>query len=141
MGGIEPRFVQLSTLISATLAELGMDLELGELADEYCPGRFSLHVPGGPKVAGIAQRVIKGASLTTGVIAVGSSQRIRAVTAQVYAELDLTLDLTTVGALAHRWPTITASEVADKLAGLAPSHLGSCEDLRGTAGERSLPAA
>jgi octanoyl-[GcvH]:protein N-octanoyltransferase len=128
LGGLELRFIQLATLISATLAELGLVLELGELPGEHCPGRFSLHLPGGPKVAGIAQRVIKGASLTTGVIAVGHSQRIRAVTSEVYADLDLPLDLRTVGALADRWPSITASEVADTLAELALGQLESSED-------------
>jgi octanoyl-[GcvH]:protein N-octanoyltransferase len=131
LGGLEPRFIQLATLISVTLAQFGLALELGELPGECCPGRFSLHIPGGPKVAGIAQRIIKGASLTTGVIAVGLSHPIPAVTSEVYANLGLPLDLATVGAIADRWPTITASEVADRLAESAPGQLGSSEDLRG----------
>lgn len=118
-GGIEPRFEQMSALLRAALGRVGVELELGELPDEYCPGRFSLHLPGGPKVAGIAQRVIRGASLTNAVLAVGASVRVRAVTVDVYAALGLSLDPQTVGAVADRFPEISVEAVADALAEMA----------------------
>lgn len=117
-GGIEPRFEELSALIRDALLPLGVGLELGELPDEYCRGRFSLHLPAGPKIAGVAQRAIRGASLTTAVIAVGSGDRLRAVTAEVYAALELALDPGTVGAITDRFPTVDAGRVADSLAEL-----------------------
>jgi lipoate-protein ligase A len=123
-GGIEQRFEALSTLIQTALEQLGVELELGQLPDEYCPGRFSLHLPSGPKVAGLAQRVIRRASLTTGVIAVAGGDRLRAVTVDVYEALGLPLDVDTVGAIADRHPAVTAQAVADALADLAPELLG-----------------
>lgn len=124
VGGIEARFSELASLISTSLARHGVALELGELPGEYCPGRFSLHIPGGPKVAGIAQRIIKGASLTAAVLAVGSGDRLRAVTAEVYAALELPLDLTTVGAITDYHPSVATNVIADSLAELAPAHFG-----------------
>ncbi len=115
---IERRFEELSALIADSLLALGVGLELGELPDEYCAGRFSLHLPDGPKVAGVAQRVIRGASLTTAVIAVGSGERLRAVTAEVYSTLGLRLDIRTVGAIADRFPGVDPGRVADSLAEL-----------------------
>ncbi len=115
---IERRFEQLSALIADSLGELGVGLDLGELPDEYCAGRFSLHLPAGPKVAGVAQRVIRGASLTTAVIVVGSGELLRAVTAEVYSTLGLRLDIRTVGAITERFPRIDPGRVADTVAEL-----------------------
>lgn len=130
LGGVETRFMQLSELISASLGQLGVELELGELPGEYCPGRFSLHLPAGPKVAGIAQRVIRGASLTTAVITVGSSQQVAAVTQQVYSNLNLTLDVSTIGAIVDHAPGIAVSQVANTLAELAAAELASTSERR-----------
>ena len=115
-GEINARFEQLTTLISDVLSQLDVVVELGELPDEYCPGRFSLHLLNGPKVVGAAQRVIKGASLTTAVIAVGASEPCRSVTVDVYRALGLPLDVSTVGAIADRLPHVDAQTVADTTA-------------------------
>lgn len=120
---IEQRFEELSAVIADSLLPLGVGLDLGELPDEYCAGRFSLHLPAGPKIAGVAQRVIRGASLTTAVIAVGSGDRLRAVTAEVYAALELALDPGTVGAITDRFAAIDAGLVADSIAELAVARL------------------
>jgi lipoate-protein ligase A len=79
----------------------------------------------GPKVAGIAQRVVKGASLTTGVLAVGSPELLRAVTADVYSTLGLPLDVSTVGAINDRYPGIEAGAVADMIIERASTQFGS----------------
>ncbi|MGH2929582.1 MAG: lipoyl protein ligase domain-containing protein, partial [Solirubrobacteraceae bacterium] len=85
VGGLEERFLDLAALVQEAVGRLGTALELGELPGEYCPGRFSLHLPDGPKAAGIAQRVIRGASLTTAAIVVRGGEALRAVIADVYA--------------------------------------------------------
>ena len=136
-GGIEKRFEELAALLQASLAQLGVELQVGELPNEYCPGRFSLHIPGGPKVAGVAQRVIKGASLTTAVLTVGSGDEIRAVTAAVYAELDLPLDPGTVGAITDRCPDISSSAAADAVV----SFLSAGVRQRSAAGEAAALSA
>lgn len=65
---------------------------------------------------GVAQRVIKGASLTTAVIAVGSGDRLRAVTDRIYQDLAIPLDVSTVGAIADRFVDLDVSAVADTVA-------------------------
>jgi octanoyl-[GcvH]:protein N-octanoyltransferase len=111
-GAIESRFAAMADLITLTLARLGVALELGELPREYCAGRYSLHLPSGPKVAGVAQRVLTRASLTTAVLVVGGGSALRALLAEVYAALDLPLDLSTAGAVDDQHPGITAERVA-----------------------------
>jgi octanoyl-[GcvH]:protein N-octanoyltransferase len=123
-GDLEGRFTDLSTLIRDALGQLGVELELGELPNEYCPGRFSLHLPGGPKVAGIAQRIIKGASLTTAVLTVGSAAALRSLSSEIYAALELPLDPGTVGTVADRFPEIEPDVVANAVADLALVHYG-----------------
>lgn len=59
IGDLDSRFQEVASLLRSATASAGVSLELGQLPGEYCPGRFSLHLIGGPKVGGIAQRVIK----------------------------------------------------------------------------------
>jgi lipoate-protein ligase A len=110
--GLEPRFVELAELIQAALAGVGAPVVLGELPGEYCPGRFSLHLPGGPKVAGVAQRVRSRASLTTAVVVVAGADALRSTLADVYAALALPLSLETVGAVADHHPGLDCARVA-----------------------------
>ncbi len=104
IGGLEQRFQDMAAFVAEGLEPLGVALELGELPGEYCPGRFSLHLPDGPKVAGIAQRIVRGASLTTAVIVVDGGDRLRTAIAAVYAALGLTVDAITAGALSDSHP-------------------------------------
>jgi octanoyl-[GcvH]:protein N-octanoyltransferase len=120
--GLETRLTELASLIRAAVRELGIELELGELPNEYCPGRFSLHLSDGPKVAGIAQRIIRGASLTTAVLSVGSNGALREVVSDIYAALELPLDPATVGAIADRFAEVKTHVVATTLADLALEH-------------------
>lgn len=133
LGGIGERFEELTKLILDALKQLGVAVELGELPDEYCAGRFSLHLLDGPKIVGVAQRVIKGASLTTAVIAVGSGDRLRAVTGRIYHELAIPLDVSTVGAIADRFPDVDVSAVANTIAERGVRLLDSAGKARNTA--------
>jgi hypothetical protein len=117
-------------VIRDSLEHLGVSVELGELPNEYCAGRFSLHFPSGPKVAGVAQRVVRGASLTTAVVATGSGERLRTVTGRVYRDLALALDLSTVGAIADRFSGIEANVVADTVTQYAASRFGLVREVR-----------
>jgi lipoate-protein ligase A len=78
------------------LAALGTPVEVGELPGEFCPGAWSLHA-GGVKLAGIAQRVTRGAAFTEAFLMVSGSERSRAVLVPVYEALGLELDPSTVG--------------------------------------------
>lgn len=109
--GVERRFEELAELVLEASGGLGIELEAGELPDEYCPGRFSLHLADGPKVAGIAQRVLARASLTTAVIAVQNGAALRSLTTEIYAALGLPLSPKTVGTLDEHHPGLTAASV------------------------------
>ena len=61
--GLHERYVQATTLARRRCWGLGVPVAAGALEGEYCAGAHSLHA-GGVKVAGIAQRVVKGAALT-----------------------------------------------------------------------------
>jgi octanoyl-[GcvH]:protein N-octanoyltransferase len=69
-------------------------------------------------VAGIAQRAVKGASLTTAVISVTVTESARLLVGEIYAALALPLDPRTVGAVADRYSAIYPHQVADALADL-----------------------
>lgn len=108
--GIERRFAAATELVAGACRSAGIDVEVGELPGEYCPGRWSLHA-GGVKVAGLAQRSVKGASLVSAVIVVAGGDRIRAALVDVYAALGLEWDPRTAGAAEDVVASARAAEV------------------------------
>jgi octanoyl-[GcvH]:protein N-octanoyltransferase len=125
--GVQERFAVGTQLLLAALARVGVAAEVGELPGEYCPGRWSVHAPGGPKLAGAAQRSIKGASLFTAVVVVEGGARVRAVLEAVHAELGLAWEPTTAGAAEDGRPGLTgaafAAAVVAELGGSTPGAL------------------
>jgi octanoyl-[GcvH]:protein N-octanoyltransferase len=98
--GIHDRFEATATLIARALRELGVDGRVGEVAGEYCPGRWSVNAAGLRKLAGTGQRVVAGGSHTGAVIVVDGAERVRDVLEPVYAAFELDWDPRTVGAVA-----------------------------------------
>ena len=92
--GTHVRFARLAGLVADAL-----DLQVGAIEGEYCPGDYSLHA-GGVKVGGISQRVTKSASATEGMVVVGGGERIREVLVAVNAALGVDWDPATAGDLA-----------------------------------------
>jgi octanoyl-[GcvH]:protein N-octanoyltransferase len=115
MGGLEERFADLTELLTDALGDLEIPVDLGELPGEYCPGRFSLHLPGGPKVAGVAQRIVRGATLTAAILTVAGGDRLREVIAPVYAALGESVDPAAAGALTDHHPAISVTQVTEAL--------------------------
>jgi octanoyl-[GcvH]:protein N-octanoyltransferase len=115
LGGLDERFVDMVALVQEALAPLGVTLELGELPGEYCPGRFSLHLPSGPKVAAVAQRVTRRASLTSAVVVIRGGDALRDTLKDVYGALALPLDIRTAGAIADQQPHVAVDAVAQAL--------------------------
>lgn len=115
--GLEERFASAAALLQDTLADLGLPAEVGELPGEYCPGRWSLHATGSTvKLAGLAQRSIRGAALTTAVLVVEHGARLGAVLVDVYAALGLVWDPATAGAAEDLLPGVRAEEAAAAVA-------------------------
>ena len=106
--GIHRRFADGSALLAAALAMVGLVVEVGQRPGEYCPGRWSAHA-NGIKLAGPAQKSIRGASLWTAFVAVEDGARIRGVLAATYDALQLA------------WRHETAGAAADIIAGLQVS--------------------
>ena len=97
--GIHRRFEAEATLVCRALERLGVDARVGEVAGEYCPGRWSVNAAGRHKLAGIGQRVVAGGSHTGTVIVAEGADRVRRVLGPVYSALSLRWDPETVGAV------------------------------------------
>ncbi len=111
--GLQERFASAAALLQEALADLGLPAEVGELPGEYCPGRWSLHATGSTvKLAGLAQRSIRGAALTTAVLVVEHGARLRAVLVDVYAAVGLAWDPATAGAAEDVLPGLVAQDAA-----------------------------
>jgi octanoyl-[GcvH]:protein N-octanoyltransferase len=110
--GIQERFAAGTELIVAALAGAGVGVETGELPREYCPGRWSIHLPGGPKIAGAAQRNIRGASLFATALVVTGGARLREGLVAVYDALALDWDPATAGAIDDGVPGVRIGDVA-----------------------------
>lgn len=97
--GIATRFIEISEIISAALAGLGVDAHIGELPGEYCPGAYSVNARNRTKLTGVGQRVVRGAAHVGGVIVVNDHKIVRDILVPVYEALDLTWDPKTVGSI------------------------------------------
>lgn len=119
MFGFRNRFAYFGELLTATLEQLGVDAAVGEIPGEYCAGEYSVHavLESGQriKLAGTAQRVVKGAWLFSTSLVVEDSRSVREVLTDVYAALGIEFDPTTAGAAADAVPGITVDEVTDEL--------------------------
>ncbi len=104
--GIHERFEAEASLIAEALQSLGIDARVGEVAGEYCPGRWSVNAGGTRKLAGIGQRVIHGGAHVGTVVVVEDAESIRRVLEPVYAALELDWDPATVGAVERPWEAV-----------------------------------
>jgi octanoyl-[GcvH]:protein N-octanoyltransferase len=94
---IHDRFELSSARLARALRVVGADARVGRIDGEYCPGDHSINVGGAVKVAGTAQRVVRGAALVSTVIVCENGPRVRAVLEAVYAALGIPWDPTTAG--------------------------------------------
>lgn len=113
--GLEERYERCTRLVADVLRGLGVPAEIGELAGEFCAGRYSVHAAG-RKLAGVAQRSIKGASLVSAFVAVEDGEALREVLVPVYRALDRAWDPRTAGAAADVVPGLRAAAVRDAMA-------------------------
>ena len=114
--GLQARFEDQSARVRDALRTLGADARIGELAGEYCPGEYSVHVTGGAvggrvKVAGVAQRMVRHGASTSAVVVAGGGARLRAAIADVYGALELPVDVATAGALDEQLPGASVEDV------------------------------
>jgi lipoate-protein ligase A len=118
--GLEERFAFFADRLAHALRSLGADARVGEVAGEYCPGRFTVNAGGRVKLAGVAQRVVSGAALVSTAVVVGDGDRVRDVLVAVYDALEIAWDPATAGALEDVVPGVTVSDVVAALRRAAP---------------------
>ena len=121
--GADGRYERMSEALLATLRELGIDAQLGELPGEWCPGTSSIR-SGGVKLAGLAQRVVKGAGWVEAVVELAPDEDARALLAEAYEALELPLDTRTFGTVSELLSRdVGFDEVAEPLAARLRRHL------------------
>ena len=113
--GIHARFEGVAALVASALRRLGIDARVGPVPGEYCPGSYSVNARGRRKLMGVGQRVIRGGAHVGGVIVVSGSDRVRAILEPVYRELELELDLASVGSVEEEVGRIRVEDVVHAL--------------------------
>jgi lipoate-protein ligase A len=113
--GIHERFERTAGRLARALARLGVDARVGEVAGEYCPGRYSVNARGAVKLAGIGQRVVGGGSHTGVVLVVEGEERINEVIGPVYAALGLDWDASVTGSVRMEAPSASWADVRDAI--------------------------
>jgi octanoyl-[GcvH]:protein N-octanoyltransferase len=111
MPALQTRFAEAAELLAGALRAVGVDARVGEVPGEYCPGAWTVNARGRVKLAGTAQRVVRGASLLGAVVLVGGGARVRAVLGDVYAALGIDWDPETAGAADDDVPGLTVDAV------------------------------
>jgi octanoyl-[GcvH]:protein N-octanoyltransferase len=102
--GLHERFRDGAALLAGALDGLGVDARVGEIPGEYCAGAYTVSASGRLKLAGVAQRAVRGAALLTAFVLVAGGDRLRAALVDVYRALELEWDPRTAGALADVLP-------------------------------------
>jgi lipoate-protein ligase A len=138
IGKLHRRFRHASALIVDALRALGADVAVGQLPGEYCPGAYSVIAAERLKVAGLAQRVIRGGALLSAVVVVANGADVREVLIAVYAALGLDWDPRTAGAVEDVRPSAGAAAVARALVAAAATRR---ELSEGALGEATLEHA
>ena len=116
---MQSRFVSVASHIVTALASLGIDASVGELAREYCPGAYSVHIDGGGKIMGSGQRLARRAAQVAGMVVVSGADIINTVLTPIYASLGLDMDPAATGSIADVAEIETAtvaSAVAEQFA-------------------------
>ena len=113
--GIHDRFERTAERLARALTTLGVDARVGEVAGEYCPGRYSVNARGAVKLAGIGQRVVSGGSHTGVVLVIDGEDRINAVLRPVNAALSLGWEPAASGSVRTEAPGATWDAVRDAL--------------------------
>ncbi len=113
--GIRERFDEMAEIVRAALEALGVDARIGAVPGEYCPGDHSVNARGERKLAGIGQRIVRGAAHVGGVVVVGASERARRVLIPVYRALGFDFDPASVGSIEDEIGSLSCARVAEAL--------------------------
>lgn len=98
--GTQERYERLTRALIDAFRAIGVESERGRVEGEWCPGTWSIR-SGSVKLAGLAQRAIKGAAWAEAVVDLAPDDKTRDLLAEVYAALELPLERSTLGSLSE----------------------------------------
>jgi octanoyl-[GcvH]:protein N-octanoyltransferase len=105
------RYEIFSNIVADALKALGIDARVGELPNEYCPGKYSINAEGRVKLVGIAQRMNRRCVQMGAIISVERSDKACAAIAEAYSAMGLSFDTQSYGAICDLKPTLSYNEV------------------------------
>ncbi len=112
---LHDRFRDGAELLADALEELGVDARVGEIPGEYCAGAYTVSAAGRIKLAGTAQRAVRGGALISAFVLVGGGERLRAALFDIYRALELPWDPATAGALDDVVPSVSVAAVEEAI--------------------------
>jgi octanoyl-[GcvH]:protein N-octanoyltransferase len=101
------RYEVFSAIIADALKALGVDANVGELPNEYCPGKYSIGANSRVKLVGIAQRMNRHCVQMGAIIAVDRSEKACAALTEAYQAIGVPFDPGTYGAITELVPSLT----------------------------------
>jgi octanoyl-[GcvH]:protein N-octanoyltransferase len=113
--GLHDRFRDTAAVLADALDGFGVDARVGEIPGEYCAGAYTVSSAGRLKLAGTAQRVVRGGALVSAFVLVGGGERLRAALFDVYRALELAWDPATAGALDDVVPSVSVTAVEEAI--------------------------
>lgn len=119
--GIPERFASMTSLLMESLSTLGITARTGELPGEYCAGDWSVNAAG-VKLAGTAQRSIRGASLVTAMLIVENGTPLRAALTDIYSALNIPWRPATAAAARDIIPSLTTADAERILISTLAAH-------------------
>ncbi len=138
---IRDRYDEAAGLVLGAFSRLGVESEVGEVRDEFCPGDHSIRVGGwesGMKIVGIAQRITRRATSVGGIVLVHGEEELAKVLEKVYRAMDLPFRTGSVGSLRRAGINIGVEEVVEAFAAEAEARYGA---TRTAVGEETLKTA
>lgn len=139
--GIRDRYDEAAALVLGAFDRLGVEVEVGEVREEFCPGDHSIRVGGwekGMKLVGIAQRITRRATSVGGIVLVHGEKELAEVLEKVYRAMELPFRAGSVGSLHGAGIEAEVEEVVEAFAAEAEVRYGA---VRVAVDEQTLEAA
>src|ERR687894_570439 len=124
---VRDRYDETAALVLGAFSRLGIQAEIGEIRDEFCPGDHSIRVGSwedGEKVVGIAQRLTRRATSVGGIVLVEGEGELARVLGRVYAAMRLPFRPQSVGSLRRAGSVAGVDLVIDAFAAEAALRYG-----------------
>jgi lipoate-protein ligase A len=109
------RYETFSGAIADALVKLGIEAKVGELPQEYCPGKYSINAAGRVKLVGVAQRMTRHCVQMGAIIAVERSNSACEAISAAYHAMGLPFDPETYGAIKDLQPSLSYEEVSAQM--------------------------